>query len=562
MNGNRGQIAGLACCAALLVVFATTARLAWSDKSITYDEPLHLVSAWAQVHDSDFQVDAENSALWKYYVAAGTDRDDLPLELSTPRIPYGPFCYQALFGQSQVDVAALTDSARTRMTLLAVVLGGIVAWWAWRLAGRIAAIVATAAFCFDPNFLAHSPLIKNDVPIAMSFLAFMAIVWLLGERVTIWRFAMTGLLLGAALTIKFSGVLTVPALGVALTFRALLPQPWDAFKWTVHSRVFRLALAASVTVGSLGLAMGVVWAVYGFRFAPTSESDNKIDFASLMRDCAIAESRAEYNAPSEARPEVLENWAREWNPSLIPRFAGWMNRYHVLPQPWVEGFLIIHSTGQMRSAFLCGEERWTGWWYYFPLAMAFKTPLATIAAIVLAAVTAMWWQSGEGEKQKKGWVAIGLVVAGAVVISLALRPLFQSGSREYLPVYSSVILGLFLIAILGVAGWAVTTRIPDLWPLIAAGVCPVLYMAFAMSSHLDIGIRHILPVYPFLFILIGVAAGRSRIIWPRLSVAIICLFVLGLAAESYAAFPNYIPFFNVAVGGSRGGLNLLGEGAA
>ena len=31
------------------------------------------------------------------------------------------------------------------------------------------------------------------------------------------------------------------------------------------------------------------------------------------------------------------------------------------------------------------------------------------------------------------------------------------------------------------------------------------------------------------------------------------------AAESLAAFPNYIPFFNVAAGGYRGGIHLLGD---
>ena len=80
-----------------------------------------------------------------------------------------------------------------------------------------------------------------------------------------------------------------------------------------------------------------------------------------------------------------------------------------------------------------------------------------------------------------------------------------------------------------------------------------------MQSHLDIGIRHILPVYPFLFILIGIAAARSINLWPRASIAIVGVFVLGLAVESYAAFPNFIPFFNVAAGGPRGGLNLLGD---
>jgi len=35
--------------------------------------------------------------------------------------------------------------------------------------------------------------------------------------------------------------------------------------------------------------------------------------------------------------------------------------------------------------------------------------------------------------------------------------------------------------------------------------------------------------------------------------------LIGIASETFAAFPNYIPFFNVAAGGWRGGLGLLSD---
>ena len=42
------------------------------------------------------------------------------------------------------------------------------AWWAWRLNGPVAAAISVAVFSFDPNFLGHAPLVKNDVPIALA----------------------------------------------------------------------------------------------------------------------------------------------------------------------------------------------------------------------------------------------------------------------------------------------------------------------------------------------------------------------------------------------------------
>jgi hypothetical protein len=73
----------------------------------------------------------------------------------------------------------------------------------------------------------------------------------------------------------------------------------------------------------------------------------------------------------------------------------------------------------------------------------------------------------------------------------------------------------------------------------------------------DVGIRHVFPVYPFLFILLGVAAAR---VWEkRRGRLVVCLLGVGLIAETAAAYPNYIAFFNFASGGSRGGLRLLSE---
>ena len=99
----------------------------------------------------------------------------------------------------------------------------------------------------------------------------------------------------------------------------------------------------------------------------------------------------------------------------------------------------------------------------------------------------------------------------------------------------------------------------DAWAIFAALVCPVFYMAVAMRSHLNIGLRHVFPVYPFLFVFLGVIAAQCFGRRPKLTGWIISILFLGLACETLSAFPNYIPFFNVAVGGWRGGLNLLSD---
>ena len=76
-----------------------------------------------------------------------------------------------------------------------------------------------------------------------------------------------------------------------------------------------------------------------------------------------------------------------------------------------------------------------------------------------------------------------------------------------------------------------------------------MYWAAVISSHVDIGHRHILATYPPLFILCGAAgawAPRAPTRAPRWALAAL----LGLlAAEVAYRFPNYLAYFNPIDGG-------------
>ena len=79
----------------------------------------------------------------------------------------------------------------------------------------------------------------------------------------------------------------------------------------------------------------------------------------------------------------------------------------------------------------------------------------------------------------------------------------------------------------------------------------VLLMAAASLSNLQLGLRYVLPIYPFLFILGGQAAALVR---PR--AAAWCL--LGwLAAGSLSVHPDYLAYFNELAGGPSGGWHWL-----
>jgi Dolichyl-phosphate-mannose-protein mannosyltransferase len=86
----------------------------------------------------------------------------------------------------------------------------------------------------------------------------------------------------------------------------------------------------------------------------------------------------------------------------------------------------------------------------------------------------------------------------------------------------------------------------------------VAYFGIAMMSKLDIGIRHLMPVMPFLFVL--AAAGAVSLARQSRGWAWAIAVLLGLQiASSLHAFPNYLPYSNEAFGGPSETYRVLSD---
>jgi hypothetical protein len=81
-----------------------------------------------------------------------------------------------------------------------------------------------------------------------------------------------------------------------------------------------------------------------------------------------------------------------------------------------------------------------------------------------------------------------------------------------------------------------------------------LVVVFSTASNLNIGIRHVLPALPFLFLLLG-PVFRTRPSGPasRASAALAGIAVCVAAGNAAALHPAHLTFFNAIAGGPRGG---------
>jgi hypothetical protein len=512
-----GRVWAAVAVVALLATFAVLAVSAAADKSLTSDEPLHLVGGYVHRYEHDFRINPEDPPLFGL-VATLAPGPEMRLDTSDPNYAQAltdiqkqwDFVGRTLFKDGN-DAIELTERARMVFVGAGVLLGALIALTAWMLAGPWAAVTATAFFALDPNFLAHSAIIKNDVLLSLALLAVAIAIWRAGVRASGYWLAALAIGCGLAVNVKFSGLITGPIVAVALGGRALMSESWTVLGVALRSRIARLSAVAAIGMAIAVVVWSITWAAYGFRFAATSDGE-------------------ELNMPEWIHMTQLDQWVLasghgpveeavlEGKQLLLPidaakslnfpaRAAVWLRDKRLVPQACAFGFLYTYASTLVRHSFLMGKISITGFRWYFPLAMLFKTPLATLAAVGAAAILV-------GARAVRRWI-----------LGRPDRPIVQGGA----------------------------------WAILALAVTPVLYMAAALNTNLDIGLRHVLPVYPFLFIGVGVAAAAA-IKWKRsIGLAVVGLLVLGLAGETIARYPNYLAFFNAAAGGPRGGLHLLSD---
>ena len=165
------------------------------------------------------------------------------------------------------------------------------------------------------------------------------------------------------------------------------------------------------------------------------------------------------------------------------RLLAFLGEHHVLPEAYLYGMSFVLNM-LLRQSFFCGDYSIDGWWSYFPFTFLVKTPLPTLAGLFLLPLLAVRWM----QKSSVG-----------------------SGER----------------------GW---------YPLTPLFILLAVYWVASVTTTLNIGHRHMLPIYPVIFVLLGSlpALTRERPGLRRLPWALAACSCL----VSFWAFPNYLAFFN------------------
>lgn len=513
--------------AALLAAHWLLAVIGVRNKCVTYDEIAHLTRGYSYLKLGDFRLGPPHPPFAHYWAA-------LPLMGMNLRFPS---LDQDAWRRSDVwsigrqffyspslrnDSDAMLWRGRAMIALLSAGLGLIVYGWSRRLFGDSGGLISLTLYAFSPTMLAHGSLVTTDLASAFFFVASMGALWRVSHRVSWGTLIVAVLSVGGMFLAKGSGVLMAFMGAVLIAVRLVWPRPLilslRGAEREIRSPQGKLAVLSALTALLIVTTAILLWAGYGFRWQPFRDGASTTE--GYQAD-AVAR-RCDYFSASPP-PPGKSAWEHQMR-GLDEKKAGlcrWLHEARLLPDAYVYGFLSMLQSARGRDAFFNGERSLYGWPYrFFPYAFLIKTPLPLFAMLALALLGAALLGRRVAAPEPSAFNAASIAAV------LGPRELPRRGLLE----------SLYVAA--------------PLWVLI------IVYSVASIRSTLNIGHRHLLPLYPALFILAG-AAARWRLAGAKpvryVPAAMLVLFV----AASLSVYPHSLAYFNSIVGGPRYGYKHL-----
>jgi 4-amino-4-deoxy-L-arabinose transferase-like glycosyltransferase len=507
---------------AMLVAMFGSSR----EDAFTSDEPPHITAGYSYLRFRDGRLNPEHPPLIKMLAA-------LPLMTLKLRFPLtSPDWQNELNGQWEVANAFLYQSGndphliagRARLTpiLLTVAFGAALFIWTERFAGALAAILAAFFYVFSPTVLAHGRLVTTDVAAAAGItLAGFALIRFLHQPSS--RAALAAALgLGAALLCKFSTILLAPFFAVLVLFWMIL-KPASRSSYLSGSVIIAVGAALVVLLPYLWITASYppekqLWDTYFTFFhmadgpaALVGNATAEMDFAQLRRD-RTRDLRACVSGGLERHTS---------RPARCPfELAIFLADKPVL-RAWAQYLLGLISVIRRTEAggtyeypfYFLGEVSLSGWPEYFPVVYAIREPLAFhfMTALALFLVIRRLWSSPWDLSSTISWL--------------------RSHPAETV-----------MLSWLG------------------------LYWATAITANLNLGIRHLLPVFPFTIVLVArevsrwlngtSATSRQRPVQYAKGTLIAAL-LLWQTASVLRIYPSFMAYFNEIAAGPDGGADYV-----
>jgi hypothetical protein len=419
-----------------------------------WDEPEHIAAGLVLLDRGEYRYDNQHPPLARLAAAIGPYLAGARFH-GEPN-PIGEAQGREILYHGAASYDTLLTLARLGMLPFLAVL--LVATWSWmrRWHADPMALLAVLFLVSNPVILGHAAVVALDVPVTALTMASLYLLLRWFETPSLKNASALGLTIGLAVATKLSAVPFIGIAAVALIVVRLGMAAAGAPVRTLFWRRFGTAIVVAV------LALAITIGVYGGKLVylttPDMAPSKALDF--IAGSHGPVHDLAYRIAARTPLPLGLQ---------MVPlNFLGveWHN-----------------DNGHI--SFLLGQVASRGWWYFYPVALTFKTTLPLLL--------------------------FGLAGLGALIVR-AVR------ERD-----------LYLMA-------------PSVCFLSILVFC-------CLYSHINIGVRHVLIAYPLLALGAAYAWHTAWTRWPKNGVRALLLAAMLWQVSTLAyAYPDYLAYFNLLAG--------------
>jgi hypothetical protein len=314
----------------------------------------------------------------------------------------------------------LTNLMLARSAMLPFLIGAALLVFAWsrREFGNLAGCVSLLLFTSTPIVLALSSIAYTDLVAATTQLAslFAFTFWL--SKPTLPRTCLLGVAIGAALLSKMTALIFLPAAAAGILGCKWIFE-FESMRevWPTYAKQFGVALAVSIFV---------LWGGYGF---------------------SVGHIREEMGISLASMPSFQH----------FPGVMGTMARTIILRDPLIPAPSLLRGLGMVwvlnktaPTAYLLGQIRPGGWWYFFPVGLFFKTPLP------LLCLSGLGFFGSGSFIQTKQFSGLAPAISVIMILLITMGVKYNAGVRHVLVIFP-------LLAVVAGAGasyaWDLTSNV-------------------------------------------------------------------------------------------------------
>ena len=508
------------------IIFISLCITSMLNDSATWDEPTHIGSGYMALKTGEDKLNPEHPRLFKQISA-------IPLLFLKLKIPFTPdfnqkvnpvgFGVDFLYNQ-EVDADKILFISRLPSILIALLMMIFVFRFAKYLYGGLAGFLALFLFIFDPNILAHSRYVTNDIYVTCFF--FLSIYQLkrFVDEPKISRLIYLSIFSGLTLISKFSGLLLIPIITLIivieiffrrnnkiLNFLSKEKSKQCNASFSSHNPRYKCCITK---LKVFFIILIILFIICGL-----------IIFADYSFEFTTFEKAIEYklNNTETKIDDYLIN-----NESVLYKPMKFVVTKVPIPAPsYLYGILWhFQYSAKGHPSFLMGHFSKKGFRSYFPIVFLIKTPI----------------------------ILLFFFTCGIIGILFALLMPTRCRSYNY-----------------------------NIWNEYILILPPIIYFCIAIFDIFNIGYRHILPIIPFCIVIASkpiermwsaVACYRnitmqnqgsakqsesklshSKRIWTVAFILII--LIVYYISGTMKIHPYYLSYFNESIGGAKNGYKYV-----